>query len=271
MLNSLQTSYGQQVDDATLQQVAGFNHQIGRIDGQSLNAHEAADRCQEHLQNGLAPLITLRRPDQTVMLPEGVFGVELWNEPELHKSTDDPALSPEEYRARAQEMAEGCPTGIQLYGPTIANLNRRGLDYLHKVWPLPERFKVSMHRYPYGDKPQSPHPGASSRADEVRQLRDIIGDRAFGVSECGYHTALRKYDDWRRNFFPRVHPPSWIDPQIVEFRKWERRFWEEQGAEFLSWFCLDDGPRDIPDHRSGIRYWNTVEDRPGDWKPQARA
>jgi hypothetical protein len=248
----LHTHFGAPRDHETLNQVYDLGYGVLRIDAQNASPELAAEMAYDVIGAGMLPYVTVREVAQTALLPPNTK-VELFNEPDLNGPL------PAEYVALAQLFADTARPDLELYGPTISNLNLRGFAYLRAVWPLPERFKVSIHRY--GNNTFAvPHKGTSSREDEVQQLQDIIGYRPFCVSECGFHMAPER--SWR-TFLRTVRMG---EQQHADCLRREMEFWVRMGAEFSIIFQIDDGPTDIREHRYGIRTWDTALNQPGRWK-----
>jgi hypothetical protein len=182
--------------------------------------------------------------------------VELRNEPDLN------GPAPDIYSKMVVTFAEVCERrGLYLWAGAVSNLNQRGLGYLATARPdrWPANVNISVHRYPHGDTPWTPHPGYSSRVHEVDTLRMIIGARRWGVSEFGYHTANRA-TRWERWFGIKR---QWTDVQVAEYVRWEWDFWQDEGAAGAALYQLNDGPTAAAIDRYGIR------DIHGAWKPSA--
>lgn len=211
--------------------------------------------AQEIVDAGLRPLLIVWDETQLTELPAGV-DVELRNEPDL----EGPAASA--YAALLERVADIAEDrSLRLWVGAVSNLHDRGFRYLRAILQAaPADVGISVHWYPHarGYTHTGMHPGFVSREAETAHLRDVIGDRRFGVSEIGYHTArhCRGWWFWRRC--------AWLDDvDVYHFARWERTFWEREGAAFLAWFQLNDGPQESAEHRYGIRRST------GEWKPVA--
>jgi len=254
ILYGSQNSFGGEFIGAdTYCQLRAFNYSLSRIDAQEQTADTAGLLAIEAQAAGLQPLVILKHPDQLAQLPDYSW-VEPGNEPDLNgpKAT--------EYLIRALAFAGAANDTIQLWAPCISNLTKTGFAYLRSVAShLPARYHISIHRYPRGPFPNLAHPGCQSREDEVAQLKAAIGGRPYGVSECGFHTAMQPhYPDWRKNF--RRWDIRLTDEQVAAFYRIECAFWHRHGAQFVTLYQLADGPTDTPKDRAGIRRLD------GSWK-----
>ena len=231
--------------------------QLVRTDCQQLDAPKTLARVIEIFHAGLIPLPIIGHVFQLHMLPHGTH-VELRNEPDLE------GPSPAVYEGMVIQTARECERyGLTLWAGAVSNLHQRGLEYLAACRPdrWPASVRVSVHRYPHGDTPQTPHTTFTNRESEVNTLRRIITsqrkERTWGVSEFGYHTANRA-KTWERYLGIRR---QWTDDQVAEFVAWEWAFWSEAGAAGACLYQLNDGPTSAAIDRYGIR---TVD---GAWKP----
>jgi hypothetical protein len=205
---------------------------------------------------GMHPLITVAHATQCRLLEPGDH-VELGNEPDLVP------MPPAEYRRRLLEFyAAVAPMGLQVWAPAVSNLNQRGLEWLAATDPAtwPAGINVSIHWYPHGESPTTPHPGFRSRDHEVETLQRIIGRRPWLVSEFGYHTGNRA-TRWQRWLGIRR---QWTEAQVAEFVEFEWQFWAHHGAVGAVLYQLNDGVSGDPIDRYGIRRAD------GLYKPVAR-
>lgn len=86
--------------------------------------------------------------------------------------------------------------------------------------------------------------------DNLRKFRRMV-DR-FAVDEIGWHTA--KQWGWMNKplcFIPKRF--NFSEEDVRKFALRDRKFWRESGAEFYTWYQLNDGPQSIPEDRFGIR------------------
>lgn len=260
----LGTHFNALVGAATLNQVRALGFRMVRIDAQQSDGPLTRTMIAETVAADLEPYVIVRDANQLRWVLPGTK-VELRNEPDIEGP--DAAT----YRAFLVDMAQGAiEYDLQLYAPAISNLNRRGFAYLRELGEMPATVHGSLHWYAHGSNPQTPHPGSSSREDEVNTwLGHIGGGQPWGVSESGFHTARRRrYTDWRKNL-PLYD--RWTDLDVVTYVEAEIAFWARMGAEFYLLFQLNDGPEDIPEHRFGIRSGVFHENGSIDWtwKPVA--
>ena len=221
-----------------------------RIDAQQIETVEAmAAVLVPVLAADLWPLVIVSDGRTCAWLPRGT-AIELRNEPDLE------GPDPVRYRQLLLGMREiEAHFGLELWAPAISNLVDRGFHYLRAIRDdLPDR--VSIHWYPH--RPWLPTQGheGRTREEEVALLRQIIGDRVFGVSEVGYHTAPVCAGWWVFRRCRRI-----TDAYAAQAIDAEYDFWEAQGAQFVTRYQLNDGPTDTPLDRYGLR---TVD---GHWKP----
>jgi len=262
LVRGLQAGFGELLGASTLLVLRERGVQLVRLDCQASSPMATGALVREVLDAGMVPYPIVREAAQLVDLPAGTH-VELMNEPDLNgpKAAD--------YEAAVHHVsrhAEGA--GLHLWAGCVSNLNQRGLRYLRDAhverWPASVR--VSVHRYPNGDSPMTPHSGFRSREDEVEILLDLIGDREWGVSEFGYHTAPRPVS-WLERLFGR-RPRSWNDADVAAHVAWEWAFWEAHGATGAVLYQVNDGPsagsaRPAALDTFGIRRLD------GSWKPVA--
>lgn len=235
MVKGLQAGFGELLGPATLANLRGLGVQLVRLDCQASSPMATGALVREVLEAGLVPFPIVREAAQLVHLPAGT-NVELMNEPDLN------GPKPADYEASVHHVsrhAEGA--GLRLWAGCISNLNQRGLRYLRDAhverWPA--SVAVSVHWYPHGDTNQNPHPGFISRDHEVAELLALIGDRPWGVSEFGFHTAARKVS-WLDRFLG-VRGTAWTDAQVAEMVAEEWAFWEEAGAVGAVLYQVNDG------------------------------
>lgn len=215
-----------------------------RLDVQDMEASFRADLVREATTAGLIPFSIVRDATQMDGVHEGMgVHVEIRSEPDIWPD----GISPHDYRMKIEAAyAAAKERGLQLWAGTVSNLNERGLHYLEQLHPRdwPEDLPVSVHWYPHGG-PTTPHPGFRSRDAEVETLVSIIGERAWGVSEFGYHTGRR----WCLGVIPR----RWTDDEVARFTEFEFKFWRRHGARFAVLYQWNDGYTDDALGRYGIR------------------
>lgn len=237
----------------------------------SLHPWADAEAILAILTAGLQPLVIVRDAHQVLAL-EGIISgcdVELWNEPD---GTVDGHYQPGNYARMVSAFLAACQrVGAVPWIGAISNLHHSGLAWLQEMLAAvsfrlapAEAFGVSAHWYPVGRSRLNAHSGFSSRADEVEELKWIIGERPWGISEFGFHTApqllIRWLPRWRWNTW------AWTDQQVADNIAQEWEFWRTQGANFCCLYQITDGQENIAEDRFGIRRCCTD---PFNWKPSA--
>lgn len=236
MIRGLQAGFGHALGAELLGSLRDLGVQLVRLDCQDVGPVATRTLVLEVLDAGLVPYPIIRTATQLDHLPAGT-NVELLNEPDLN------GPSAREYENHLQYVAAECARlGHHLWAGCISNLNERGLRYLREAhverWPA--GVNVSVHWYPHGDSNRTPHPGFDSRQHEVDQLKKIIGDRAWGVSEFGFHTTARSRS-WIDRLL-RIPNFPWTDEQVAAMVTLEWEFWERVGAVGAALYQLNDGP-----------------------------
>jgi hypothetical protein len=241
----LQVGFGDPIGPV-LEDLRKIGFTIIRLDLQEADLPTTTARAREVIDAGLQPLCIIRRAEQIAACPEGAL-IELGNEPDLAHF----GWTVESYRAAA---AECVPLALahqrRLYLGAVSNLNARGFDFLRQLpWAdYPPEICCSVHRYPEGDSPHTPHTGWPSRDAEVDTLKEIVGARPLAVTEVGYH------DD------------QWTEAEVADNMAWERQFFAAHGFEICSAYQINDGPPDGgPEAHYGFRRLD------GHWKPVAFA
>jgi len=254
MRRLLQAVFNEPIPIALCHEIRDLGFDGVRIDAQRVqSAEEMQALIAPVLAAGLWPLVVVLDGRACAWLPTGT-AIELRNEPDLE------GPSPAAYRSLllgVRDVAEAY--GLELWGGSISNLNDRGFHYLRAIADaLPER--VTVHWYPPKPWLRTAGHDGRTRAEEIQALTSIIGDRTFGVSEFGFHTAEICSG---RLCFRQCRRLT--DAQATAAIRDELAYWAQQGAAFATLYQLHDGPTTTSEDRFGIR---TVT---GDWKPQADA
>jgi hypothetical protein len=276
MRMGLQVGFGHLVGRDLLDKLRNAGFTLIRIDCQT-NRDPAL--AQEVIDAGLQPLVIIRDADQIPLLPEGI-DIEFGNEPDIEKfgwtkfNKADAAINETTYAAvmrnapksfttsywgEAQRAIAAAKDRNPLWIGVVSNLNARGFRFLSSGdWSnIPSWVGCSVHRYPDGNSPpEKAHLRGLlgkwwKRADEITELRKIVGSRPLGVSEIGYHTA---YGVWK-------------DGDVAKHMAWERQFFEDSKFDFAVGYQLNDGPADDQHHDSHFGFL----DGKGTWKPVAPA
>lgn len=221
---------------------------IIRLDVQDCDLPTTTALAQEVLTAGLQPLCIIRRAEQIAACPEGAL-IELGNEPDLAHE----GWTVESYLAAAAECVPlALAANRRLYLGVVSNLNARGFAFLRQLpwmeWPA-SNICCSVHRYPEGNSPHTPHTGWLSRDDEIVTLKAIVGERPLACTEVGYHDG----------------PTGSTEAQVADHMAWEGQFFSAHGFEIVSAYQINDGPTDEPSDHFGFRRQD------GSWKPVAFA
>ena len=255
MRRLLQAVFNEPIPRQTMEEIAALGFDGIRIDAQQVRAPAGMARLVEPaLDAGLWPLVIVRDGEACAWLPKGT-AIELRNEPDLEGP--DPAT----YRDLLRGMRAAANVhGLELWGGVVSNLVTRGFRYLRTIAPdLPER--VTIHWYPHRPWLQQAGHQGRSRQQELDLFRETVGDRIFGVSEFGFHTAPACSGFW---WWRRCR--ALTDDEAAQRIRAEFAFWESAGAAFATLYQLNDGPdARQPLDRYGIRAFG------GEWKPQAQA
>ena len=178
--------------------------------------------------------------------------VEVGNEPDIGHPRY--ASSPGDFAAAVSlthaAMRQAGFRGAVVSGG-ISNLSRERLDYLEAVVRagIPSDVILGFHRYPHGLSAQVPHPGFANREAEWQRLLEIAGSRDVACTEVGHHTGPRG----RRRFglFGRRHRLT--ADQASRDLLFDLEFFAERGCLLTTVYQLNDGVRDTPVDRYGIR------------------
>lgn len=263
MLYGLQAGFGVPFPAGDLQSIKDLAFDLVRLDCQECTAEQTAALNQEVLDAGLHTLVIVKYADQMLKLPAGTR-VELYNEVDYNPETGRPKITPAEYHGRVFDCAFVARDNfLTLYAGGVSNFNQNALQYLTDTHPetWPDNVRVSIHRYPWRFSPKTPQPGFRNRMNEFFKFRNIIGDRKFGVSEFGYHSA--------RQWFWKIIPWRWDDREVAENINYEWSFWKNVGADFAVLYQLNDGPNSKTINRYGIRKNDSNGNAQGPMKPSA--
>lgn len=249
----IQSGFGDPLGADTLRSIKEEGFTIVRLDCQESSDVWTAALAQEVINEGLQPLVTVRRPEALRALPEGALA-EFGNEPDLKAHFGWPTF--ESYWTPCQEAIRiALELNLRLYIGVVSNLNDRGFDFLKKIpWKdIDPRICVSIHRYPEkGKGPTAPHDRFTSRDAEVQKLRSIVGNRPLACTEVGYH---------------RGRDSGYSDEQVAEHLVWERQFFSTHGFDMVVVYQINDGP--VGDTSALGNYGLRRHD--GTWRPAARA
>lgn len=236
LIRGLQAGFGHPLGAETLAALRDLGVQLVRLDCKGLSDEVTRALVAEVADAGLVPYPIVSTAAQVELLPAGV-NCELLNEPDLNGPT------PQEYERLVGYVAKKCEAlGLHLWAGCVSNFNARGFRYLREAhverWPA--GVNVSIHFYPHGDSNRTPHPGFDSRQHEVEELKKVIGTRAWGVSEFGFHQAARSRS-WIDRLL-RIPNYPWTDAQVAEMVDLEWDFWARVGAVGAVLYQINDGP-----------------------------
>lgn len=194
-------------------------------------------------------------------IPE--FAIEVGNELNIpDPNTGRAPVKPTVYGHAFNEIRDA----IHLIDPTI-HVVTAGISSLSKDsqrWlaaaPILGPAVIGYHDYRTDDdpRPEAPQKGFGSRDMEFDNLRRLAGPRPIWNTEVGWHTAVRKRGLWGMKKY-RVS-----DTEAASYLVREADLTRKRGSDVMVVYQLNDGPKDEPLHRYGIR------DFAGNWKPQAR-
>lgn len=212
-----------------------------RVSLQTFTDDSYVGLLQHLVDMGTSPLVVVWSPEQARNVPKGCL-IEAYNEPNLSEFM--PAKSPQEYADAAKAILEvaNCP----VYVGVVSNMEKSIQDYLGQVLHLiggsEGDYRVSTHRYPYGENPSIAATGFANRSEEFNAFRALIGTRQFGCSEVGYWTAPRTgwYKFWGIPIWKWTR--SWTLDQIAGFMAYEVEFWSARHADFMGYWQLNSGP-----------------------------
>lgn len=250
----LQTGFGDPLGAETLRSIRAEGFTIVRLDCQQCSDVWTAALAQEAINEGLQPLVTVRRPEALRALPDGALA-EFGNEPDLGSHFGWPTF--ESYWTPCREAIRiALELNLRLYIGVVSNLNNRGFDFLKKMpWnDIDPKICCSIHRYPErGKGPTAPHDRFKSREAEVAELRKIVGNRPLACTEVGYHRGAGS--------------DGYTEEEIASHLAWERQFWTDQSFDFSVVYQINDGPAG---DTSALGNYG-LRRRDGTWRPAARA
>lgn len=180
--------------------------------------------------------------------------IEVGNEWDLTHSPEDARDA--WWRVAAAAAAARMPPGVVVTGG-ISSLSSTALSWLEAALPKPpwwDGLVCGFHAY-NGNRALD----REVRASELRNLRGVIGLRRAWNTETGWHQASVPKDFplcwWRR--------PGLSERQVTDYLVADLVEQERAGVENYVVYQIDDGPRDTPMDRYGIRASD------GRWKLQA--
>lgn len=242
-----------------------------RADCQNAGAEQAALVTRETLASGLLCLTIVADENDARLLPAGSV-VEVLNEPNITIGGRAPVPAAEYRRRLFAVHAIAQQRGFSVWGGSIANLNRRGLDYARAIdprtWPAGIGFTFHSYR-PSNGSPTSAHQGFSSRDQEMAALLTIIGARPHACSEFGWHTGNRLTGWWDRL---TGRSACLSLQQQADYTAAEWRFLERAGSRFGVLYQINSGPTSLVgscrQRRDGDCFG--IRDLRGSWLPVAK-
>lgn len=218
---------------------------IAYPDGSRIEPHELAAMTTTVVQTAQAAGLT-------------DYALEIGNEPDI--ACAGYANHPPDFAEAIRQCLDAAVTS-GFHGPFIsggiANLNNRGLRYLHallhaQAMPFTD-VVIGFHRYPEAGRAMlAPHDQFRSRDEEWHALRSIVGTRPVACTEFGYHTAPSK-------------PLTLSDDDVADAVLWDLNFYEERSVLYAVVYQLNDGPTDTWIDRYGVRAldgtWKVVAER----------
>lgn len=210
---------------------------------------------KEVLDNQLRPMCICRTLTDLESVPEYI-DVEWQNEPNGNVAPGR-YWPPEEYAASLSKVVEICRRrNLRLWVGSINNISRDGLSYLSKIIAaVPFDIGISVHRYPEKNlRFESAHAGFKSRQDEIDQLKKIISNRRWCVTEFGYTQKPR------RSCFRTV--PGLTNSEVLDRINKEMQLFRSNGASCAIWFQVWESEPD-----SGLMDVNRKWKEPQSWRP----
>ncbi len=245
------------VEGVPLAELKGIGWRGARRDVRT--SAQAAYVLNEHQLAGMDALLLVNAPPaEAVRLAVAIcliyaspppFAIEVGNE-------WDQSVDPDEAGAAWHAVAMHAPPAVTIVTAGITSLSSDSLSWLRKaLFPLPWRPNVVCGFHGY----TSAILNEGNRRSELQQLRSIIGDRVAWNTETGWHMASRT------KAFPLCwsKAPGLSEDQVLANLKEDVRIHAEYGVETYTVYQLNDGPRDTPADRYGIRATD------GRWKRQA--
>jgi hypothetical protein len=251
----LQIGFGELVDPAILDGLRSLDRlrmariKVGR------DKTETEDIVHQAVLRGWRPLVIVAQPRQVFWLPADCpIDVELMSEPDIGTENEGYPVGLTAYRLAISE-AYGAVWSrrqdgqdIRLWVGAISNFTPRAFDYLSEILTAaPSTVGVSAHWYPYRSL-RGAHRGYSSREQELAVFLSRIGNRPWGISETGWHTAPQHL-----SMLPWAPPVAWSDLEVAGAAEAEFTWWESAGAKFAVLYQLNDGPTANGGDRFGIR------------------
>lgn len=250
MIKGCQTHFGSKIGHDVLVELRGKGCRACRIDAQGLDPYSMLDLVEEVRAALLLPYVTVSRYEQIEALPHYAM-VEWRNEPDIATNVKVP---PPQYKAEIHEAARIAgrhPVGA-IGGYVVSNLNKRGVDYINAVGPLPANTFGVCHRYGDGTY-DNPHylnwwgwlgiGPFQSREAELMWFKSKVGPNMV-VSEWGY---------------PSTDGISESQQAALARREWALH--QEMGVALSFIYQLNDGV--------GAGYLNNfgLRRHDGTWKP----
>jgi len=179
------------------------------------------------------------------------IAVEIGNEWDIDYSPSEAS----DAWSRVASMTSGLD--ITLVTGGISSLSDTALDWLARALPKPPWWQdlvCGFHAY-NGNQPINP----TTRRSELSKLHETIGFRSAWNTETGWHQASKSKDFplcWQKK-------PGLSEDQVLGNLSTDVAIHLEAGIMVYTVYQLNDGPRDTPIDRFGIRAYD------GRWKRQA--
>lgn len=256
MLLGLQTGFGGTHGLDVMQEIRRRGYRMVRLDAQDCTVEDMQRMIDEATNAALLSYITIADVDRVQHIPTGIRArVEYLNETDIGLGRPAP-LPAKEYAdgfKRAKEAA--ARHGFPLYGPTVANIARRGgYRYLEQVVEACDGEFIgdglSVHVYPSNNWLRNPDytvapKGWGSWNEAAAAIKAVAGHKPFGISEGGFPTAF--YREWG------VKNTRISEDMACREITSAVNFWRAQGAEFWIQYQFNDGQTLEPIDQFGIR------------------
>lgn len=255
MIRGLQTGFGELVDPELLDQLEIFPRLRSTRVKVGPNEEVTVEILKQVSDRGWRPWLIVLDPDQIDWIPKYIScDVGLHNEPNIGTDTINRLpITPLEYRlmiAKAygyiwSRQNEG--QDIKLWVGCISNLTENPLGFLSEIMSaVPPSVGIDAHWYPHHTL-RGPHPGYSSREQELASFLRIVRGHRWGISETGWHTAPE-----RRSWWPWAEEQAWTNEEIAITAEQEFQWWEECGATYCILYQIMDGLKNTGLDRYGI-------------------
>lgn len=133
----------------------------------------------------------------------------------------------------------------------IGNTSRANQDYLRAAIQAGLACDgIGFHSYRTTGTPNTANPGFKTRMEEIDSFLSLVGSRPIYHTEGGWHTAESKIPGGLFGLLSKK--VRFNDDQVAWFARQERAIMEHMGCQSMTWFQLNDGPRDGYESHFGL-------------------